>query len=169
MQRCTKPVIGAIHGHCVGGGLGFATGCDIRLCTRDAIFSLRESAVGITADSGVLQRLPYIMGQGIARELAFTAQFFGAQRAREIHLVNDIFEDYEALLAGAEKMAIAIAENSPLAVQACKDILNYGIGKTVEDGLTYVAAMSASVHPSNDMFESIKAFSEKRKPSFTNQ
>lgn len=109
------------------------------------------------------------MGQGIARELAFTAQFFGAQRAREIHLVNDIFEDYEALLAGAEKMAIAIAENSPLAVQACKDILNYGIGKTVEDGLTYVAAMSASVHPSNDMFEAIKAFSEKRKPSFTNQ
>jgi enoyl-CoA hydratase len=169
MQRCTKPVIAAIHGHCVGGGLDFAVGCDIRLCAEDANFSLREAAVGIVADAGVLQRIPHIVGQGIARELAFTAKFFGAERAKEIHLVNEIYNDYDALLEGAEKMALEICENSPLAVQASKDVLNYGIGKSIEDGLNYVASMSANIHPSNDVFEAMNAFAEKRKPKFTGQ
>jgi len=169
MQRCTKPVIAAIHGYCIGGGLDFAVGCDIRLCSEDAIFSLREAAVGIVADAGVLQRIPHIVGQGIARELAFSAKYFGAERAKEIHLVNEIYKDYEALIAGAEKMALEICENSPLAVQATKDVLNYGIGKSIEDGLTYVASMSANIHPSNDVFEAFNAFQEKRKPRFTGQ
>ncbi|MBT4364366.1 MAG: enoyl-CoA hydratase [Desulfobacteraceae bacterium] len=167
MQRCTKPVIGAIHGHCVGAGLDFAVGCDIRLCSEDAIFSLRESAVGIVADAGVLQRIPLIVGQGIARELAFTAKNFGAERAKEILLVNEVYKDHESLLKGAEQMAMEIADNSPLAVQASKDVLNYGIGKSIEDSLNYVASMSANIHPSNDLFEAVKAFPEKRKPKFT--
>jgi len=167
MERCRKPVIAAVHGYCVGAGLDMITACDIRLCTEDAIFSLREAAVGFVADVGVLQRLPLIVGQGIARELAYTAKNFSAARAREILLVNEVLPDYKALLEAAENMATEIAENSPLAVQASKDVLNYGIGKSVEDGLKYVASMSTNIIPSKDLMEAFTAFAEKRKPKFT--
>ena len=166
VERCSKPVIAAVNGYCIGAGLDFITACDIRLCSSDAIFSLRESAVGFVADVGVLQRIPHIVGQGIARELAYTARNFDAKRAREILLVNEVFENREALLKGAEEMALAIAQNSPLAVQSSKDVLNYGIGKSVDDGLRYVASMSANIIPSNDLLEAFTAFSQKRKPNF---
>ncbi|MDD2604689.1 MAG: crotonase/enoyl-CoA hydratase family protein [Desulfobacterales bacterium] len=167
IERCRKPVICAVHGYCVGAGLDMATACDIRLCSADAVFSLREAAVGFVADVGVLQRLPLIVGQGMARELAFTAANFDARRAREILLVNAVFDDVASLLAGARDLALRIAGNSPLAVQATKDVLNYGVGKSVDDGLRYVAAMSANIIPSEDLFEAMTAFAEKRKPNFS--
>ncbi len=166
IEACRKPVIAAIHGHCIGAGLDMATACDIRLCSADAVFSLREAAVGFVADVGVLQRIPRIVGQGIARELAFTAKFFDAQRAREILLVNAVFDAPDALFAGAKEMAAEIAGNSSLAVQASKDVLNYSIGKSTEEGLQYVAAVSAGIIPSDDLMEAMTAFSEKRKPVF---
>jgi enoyl-CoA hydratase len=167
IEKCRKPVIAAIHGYCIGAGLDMATACDIRLCTSDAIFSLREAAVGFVADVGVLQRIPHIVGQGIARELAYTAKNIDAKRAKEILLVNEIYENHEALMAGAEKMAMDIVANSPLAVQASKDVLNYCIGKTVDEGLKYVASISANIIPSNDLYEAMTAMMEKRKPNFT--
>jgi len=166
IERCRKPVICAIHGYCVGAGLDMATACDIRLCSAEAVFSLREAAVGFVADVGVLQRLPLIVGQGIARELAFTAANFDAVRARQMLLVNAVFDDAEGLLAGARDLALQIAGNSPLAVQASKEVLNYGIGKSVADGLRYVASMSANIIPSDDLTEAMTAFIEKRKPRF---
>lgn len=167
IEKCRKPVIAAIHGYCIGAGLDMATACDIRLCTSDALFSLREAAVGFVADVGVLQRLPLIVGQGIARELAYTAKNIDAKRAKEILLVNEVYENQEALLAGAEKMAMEIVANSPLAVQASKDVLNYCVGKTIDDGLKYVASISANIIPSNDLYEAMTAMMEKRKPNFT--
>jgi len=119
------------------------------------------------ADVGVLQRLPFIVGQGITRELAFTAKNITADRAKEVMLLNEIFEDQEALMLGAEKMAMQIADCSPLAVRASKDVLNYGIGKSVDDGLKYVASISTNIIPSDDLFEAVTAFTEKRKPKFT--
>jgi enoyl-CoA hydratase len=113
IERCRKPVIAAIHGYCIGAGLDMAAACDIRLCSRDAVFSLREAAVGFVADVGVLQRLPRIVGQGMARELAFTAAFVDAERAHRILLVNAVLEDREALRAAADRMAAEIAANSP--------------------------------------------------------
>ena len=166
IEWCRKPVIAAIHNHCIGAGLDMATACDIRLCTRDAQFSLKEAAVGFVADVGVLQRIPQIVGQGVARELAYTARLIDAQRAKDILLINEIYEDEEALMAGAEQMAMEIAENSPLAVQASKEVLKYGVGKSVEDGLKYVAAVSSNIIPSNDLMEAVQAFSEKRRPDF---
>ena len=163
IEKCRKPVIAAIHGYCIGAGLDMITACDIRLSSKDAVFSLREAAVGFVADVGVLQRLPHIVGQGISRELAYTAKNFSAERAKEILLVNEVFNDEEALMKGAEKMAMEIAENSPLAVQASKDVLNYGVGKSVDDGLKYVAAISSNIIPSDDLFEAVTAFTEKRK------
>jgi enoyl-CoA hydratase len=167
IDRSAKPVIAAIHGKCIGAGLDMITCCDIRLCSADAEFSLREAAVGFVADVGVLQRLPNIVGQGITRELAYTAKTIGSARARDIQLVNDVFSDHDSLMAGAEKMALEIAANSPLAVQAAKDVLNYGVGKSVDDGLKYVASISANIIPSNDLIEALTAFSQKRKPEFT--
>ena len=122
---------------------------------------------GGVADVGVLQRLPLIVGQGITRELAFTAKNITAERAEQILLVNQVVEDYETLLAEAEKMARQIADNSPLAVQASKDVLNFGVGKSIDDGLKYVASISANIIPSNDLMEAVTAFMEKRKPKFT--
>lgn len=167
IELCGKPVIAAVNGFCIGAGLDMITACDIRLCSQDATFSLREAAVGFVADVGVLQRLPHIVGQGITRELAYTAKDIDAKRAKDILLVNEIYPDRASLLKAAEEMATQIAENSPLAVQATKDVLNYGVGKSVEDGLKYVASMSANIVPSNDLFEAITAFSEKRKPKFS--
>jgi enoyl-CoA hydratase len=142
------------------------TACDVRLCTRDALFSLKEAAVGFVADVGVLQRIPLIVGQGIARELAYTAKTIDARRAREILLVNAVFDDQAALLAGAEAMAREITANAPLAVEATKDALNHGIGKSVEEGLRYVASLSTNIVPSHDLMEAFTAFMEKRPPKF---
>ena len=169
IEKCRKPVIAAVQGHCIGGGLDLIAACDIRICSSEAVFSLREAAVGFVADLGVLQRVPHIIGQGHAKELAFTAKNIDAKRAKEIGLINDIYEDYDQLLSGAEKMALDIAENSPLAVQASKEVLNFNIGKTVEQGLQYVASMSTNIIPSKDLFEAVTAFSEKRKPKFTGE
>ena len=167
MEKIRKPVIAAVHGHCIGAGLDMITACDIRLCTKDATFCLKEAAVGFVADVGVLQRLPLIVGQGITRELAFTAKNITAERAEQILLVNQVVEDYDTLLAEAENMAQQIADNSPLAVQASKDVLNFGVGKSIDDGLKYVASISANIIPSNDLMEAVTAFMEKRKPKFT--
>ncbi|MGM0452299.1 MAG: crotonase/enoyl-CoA hydratase family protein [Thermodesulfobacteriota bacterium] len=167
IEWCRKPVIAAIHGYCIGAGLDMATACDFRLCSADAVFSLKEAAVGFVADVGVLQRIPLIVGQGYARELAYTARQFDAERARQMLLVNDVFDTYDRLMAEAETLARQIAENSPLAVQASKDVLNYGVGKSVDEGLKYVASISANIIPSNDLMEAMTAFAEKRKPVFT--
>lgn len=167
IEKCRKPVIAAIHGYCIGAGLDMISACDIRLCSTDAVFSLREAAVGFVADVGSLQRLPNIIGQGITRELAYTAKNIDAVRAKDIKLVNEIFQDHESLMYGAEAMGLEISHNSPLAVQASKDVLNYGIGRNTDDALKYVASISANIIPSEDLYESMKAFMEKRKPEFT--
>jgi len=167
IEKCSKPVICAIHGFCIGAGLDMASACDIRLASQDARISLRETAVAFVCDVGSLQRVPHIIGQGLTRELAYTAKFIDAERARQIHLVNAVFDDKDALLAGAREMALEIAGNAPLAVQSSKDVLNYCRGKSIADGLEYVAARSAMILPSDDLAETMKAFLEKRPPKFT--
>jgi enoyl-CoA hydratase len=167
IERCRKPVIAAVHGKCIGAGLDLITACDIRYCTEDAEFSLREAAVAIVADMGVLQRISGIAGQGIARELAFTARNIPAQKAREMHLVNEVFSGKDALLSGAERCAMDIAANSPLAVKATKLVLNQLVASQVNESLVFNAAMSAAIIPSNDMLEAFTAFAQKRKPSFS--
>jgi len=167
IEKCSKPVICAIHGFCIGAGLDMASACDIRLASKDTRISLREAAVAFVCDVGSLQRVPHIIGQGLTRELAYTAKYIDAERAREIHLVNAVFDDKDALLAGARSMALEIASNAPLAVQSSKDVLNYCRGKSIADGLEYVAARSAMILPSDDLAETMKAFLEKRPPKFT--
>jgi len=109
VEKCSKPVICCFHGYCIGAALDLASACDIRLASEDAKISLREAAVSIIADVGVLQRLPHIVGQGVTRELAFTAKFIDAKRAKEVNLVNEVYPDREALLKGAQDLADEIA------------------------------------------------------------
>jgi enoyl-CoA hydratase len=167
VARCPKPVVAAVHGYCIGGGVDLATACDIRLAAADAVFSVRETKVAIVADLGSLQRLPRIVGAGHVAELAFTGKDVGAARAKEIGLVNDVFVDAAATLAAARELAAEIAANSPLAVQGTKTVLAANDGRTVAEGLDYVATWNAGMLGSHDLVEAMAAFTEKRAPRFT--
>jgi enoyl-CoA hydratase len=162
-----KPVIAAIHGHCIGGGVDLVCACDIRLASADAVFSVRETKVAIVADLGSLQRLPRIVGSGQAAELALTGKDIGADRAKAIGLVNDVLTDHAEVLAAASAMAQEIAALSPLAVQGTKAVLAANDGRTVAQGLEYVAAWNAGMLVSDDLIEAMAAFADKRKPRFS--
>jgi enoyl-CoA hydratase len=166
LARCRKPVLAAVHGWCIGGGIDLIAACDFRYCSRDAKFSLREAKVGIIADLGALQRLPRIIGEGHTRELAYTAGDFDAERALRMGLVNEVFESPEALLAGARATARKIADNPPLVVQGAKQVMEYCADKSIEDGLRYVAVWNAAFLQSNDLTEAFAAFMERRPPRF---
>jgi enoyl-CoA hydratase len=166
VAACPVPVICAIHGSCIGGGLDLAAACDIRLSTADAKISLREVKVAIVADLGSLQRLPAIIGQGATRELAFTGKTIDSARALRIGLVNEVFATAEELAAGAAAMAKEIAQNPPLTVRGIKDVLRAGEGKTVAEGLAYVAGHNAAFLASEDLGEALAAFMEKREPRY---
>lgn len=164
---CPKPVIAAVHGYCIGGGMDLVTACDIRLASADAIFSVRETRIAIVADLGTLQRLPKIVGAGHAAELALTGKDIDAGRAQEIGLVNHVLADPDALSDAAREMAREIAALSPLAVQGTKAVLAANEGRTVEQGLEYVATWNAAMLGSEDLMEAVRAFVEKRTPRFT--
>jgi enoyl-CoA hydratase len=164
---CPKPVIAAVHGYCIGGGVDLIAACDIRLASADAVFSVREAKMAIVADLGSLQRLPAILSAGHLAELAFTAKDISAQRAKEIGLVNDVAADAEGVLKAAYELAAEIAANSPLAVQGTKAVLAANEGKTVAQGLDYVATWNAGMLASDDLTEAVVSFMEKRPPKFT--
>ena len=164
---CPKPVVAAIHGWCIGGGIDLITACDVRIASADARFSVRETRIAIVADVGTLQRLPGIVGRGIAAELCLTGDDFDAERARAIGLVNSVHPDATAAQRAAVDIAGRMAANSPLAVQGTKRVLKYCEGKSVEDGLAYVATWNAAFLQSDDLAEAMAAFFEKRPPRFT--
>jgi enoyl-CoA hydratase len=163
---CPKPVIAAIHGYCIGGGVDLISACDIRLAGGAAQFSIRETKIAIVADVGTLQRLPSIIGKGHVAELALTGKDIDAERARQIGLVNDVFPDADGVLKGAREMAAEIAANSPIAVQGTKHVLKACEDRSVEEGLDYVAVWNAGLMQSNDLIEAMTAFMEKRPPVF---
>lgn len=167
IASCRKPVIAAIHGWCIGGGVDLITACDIRLCSRDAKFSVREVKVAMVADLGSLQRLPAIVGEGHARELAMTGRDCTADHALRIGLVNEVLETPEALLTHARALARSIADNPPLVVQGIKRVMEEAIVERVDRGLRHVAAWNAAFLPSQDLGEAMSAFMERRPPRFT--
>jgi len=166
IARCRKPVVAAIHGVCIGGGVDVITACDVRVASRDARFSVREVRVAMVADLGTLQRLPRIVGEGPARELALTGRDIDAARALRIGLVNDVFETHEETWNAARAIAREIADNPPLVVQGVKQVMNERSRSEDETGLRYVAAWNSAFLPSQDLGEALSAFMEKRKPAF---
>jgi enoyl-CoA hydratase len=166
---CPKPVIAAVHGACIGGGIDLISACDIRLCSVDATFSVRETRMAMVADVGTLQRLPKVIDAGHVAELVYTGKDIDAERARTIGLVNHVYHDQEAAVRAARDMAAEIAANSPLAVQGSKAVLQRGDSLTVAQGLDVVALWNAAFIQSDDLSEAVTAFFEKRPPEFKGQ
>jgi len=166
LEKLSTPSIAVIHGHCLGAGLELALCCDIRLCSSDAIFALPEAKLAIITDVGGLQRLPKVVGRGHAREIAFRGHRFDAQRARSINLVNDVYPDKTTLDDKAMEMAREIASNPPLAVQGAKDVFLYNDEVPMDQALDFNAARSSMIMPSEDIFEAMTAYLQKREGKF---
>lgn len=166
IETCSKPVILAAHSYCIGGGLDLACACDIRLATKTAVFSVRETKLALVADLGTLQRLPKIVGEPWARELSLTGRDFSGEDAYRIGFVTHICEDESSLFQKAGELAREIADNSPLAVQGVKDTLRFTSDHGAAAGLKYVAQKNAAQLICDDGIEAIAAAIEKRKPVF---
>lgn len=166
VAECPKPVIAAVHGLCIGGGLDLAAACDIRMCAADAQFSLHETKVAMVADLGALQRLTRLVGPGLAREMAYTGDPIAAPRALAFGLVNEIHPDKTALLAAARALAARIAANAPAAVQGVKEVLGFAERYGERAGLEQVALWNSAFFFSRDLEESFRAFAEKRDPAY---
>lgn len=166
VERCRKPVLAAIHGACLGGGLDLAACCDIRYVSGDARFAVREIDLGMVADVGSLQRLPRLMPDGLARELAYTGRTLAAAEAVACGFANAVYADAAALHAGVREIARGIAGKSPLAVRGSKEILNYSRDHSIADGLDYVATWNAAMLLSADLREALAASREERPPQF---
>jgi enoyl-CoA hydratase len=166
VARCRKPVIAAVQGWCIGGGVDLITACDVRLAASNAKFSVREVKLAIVADVGTLARLPAIVGQGAARELAFTGDDIDATRALRLGLVSEVFESPAALMTAARAMAARIAKNPPLTVQGIKQVMNFSSEREAQLSLDAVALWNSAFFPSEDLQEAMAAFIEKREPTF---
>ncbi|MFT3857850.1 MAG: crotonase/enoyl-CoA hydratase family protein [Aquabacterium sp.] len=167
IERCRKPVLAAIHGGCVGGGVDLISCTDMRYCSADAYFTIKEIDIGMVADVGTLQRLPKLLGnQGIVRELAFTGRKVLAEEAQRIGLVNQVYETREALQAGVREMAALIASKSPLSIRGTKEMLNYTRDHSVADGLNYIATWNAAMLMSSDLAAAMMAGMAKQTPTF---
>uniref|UniRef100_A0A8C9ZEU9 Delta(3,5)-Delta(2,4)-dienoyl-CoA isomerase, mitochondrial n=1 Tax=Sander lucioperca TaxID=283035 RepID=A0A8C9ZEU9_SANLU len=165
IEKCPKPVVVAVHGACVGGGVDLITACDIRLCTQDAWFQVKEVDIGLAADVGTLQRLPKVIGsRSLVNELALTARKMYADEAKSSGLVSRVFADKEAMMAGALEMAGEIAGRSPVAVQGTKINLVYSRDHSVAEGLNYMATWNMSMLQTQDVMKSAQAAMEKKSP-----
>ncbi|HEY1694532.1 MAG TPA: crotonase/enoyl-CoA hydratase family protein [Polyangiaceae bacterium] len=166
VAACRKPVVAAIAGWCIGGGVDLATACDVRLCAADARFSVREVKLAMVADVGTLARLPAIVGQGHARMLAMTGDDVDAARALRIGLVEDVYESHEALFEAAGALAGRLAANPPLVVQGVKHVLGAASERAAAESLRTVALWNAAFLASHDLREAMTAFLEKRPARF---
>ena len=165
LERLPQPVIAAIGGFALGGGTELALACDIRICANDAVFAQPEVSLGIPPGWGGTQRLPRIVGKGIASELIFTGRRIKADEALRIGLVNSVHEPAK-LLDFATELARSIAANSPAAVRASKRLIARSFDGYPASGLAEEAHAFANAFESPDQREGMGAFVEKRKPTF---
>ena len=160
------PVICAIQGGCIGGALDLATACDIRVCSADAFFTVQEIHIGMMADLGVLQRLAKIVPPGIAREMAYTGDRIGAERALSVGLVNVVLADAEATLAHAMALAKNIAAKSPLAIAGSKLALNHARDHGTAASLAQMTLLQSAIFDTDEMSLAISAWKAKQTATF---
>ncbi|HKM60974.1 MAG TPA: enoyl-CoA hydratase-related protein [Acidisphaera sp.] len=166
LEAARFPTIAVVHGACLGAGLEIAAACDLRFVTADAQLRIEEINIGLMADLGALQRVPRLMPQAIARELAYTGATLTGARAAEIGFANAALPDVGAAMARAQEAAQAIAMRSPLAVRASKDALNYARDHAIADALDRAMVMNGAVMDPGEMAESMAARSERRSPHY---
>jgi len=165
-ERVRMPVLAAIQGGCIGGAVDMVTAADMRYASADAFFVIQEINIGMTADVGTLQRLPKIIPDGVARELAYTGRRMSAQRALAVGLINEIFPTHEELVDGVLEIAREIASKSPLAIWGTKEMLLYSRDHSVADGLNHIATWQTGMFQPSDMLEAFGAKAEGREPRF---
>lgn len=166
LEKLRVPVLAAVQGGCLGGGLDMIVACDMRYCSEDAFFCIAEIDQGLTADVGSLQRLPHLIPQGLVRELAYTGRRLSAQEALHYGFVNAVYPTHESLLAAVNEVARTIASKSPMAVLGSKEMLNYARDHSVADSLNHVATWNAGLIFSNDLTEAVQARLSKRQPVY---
>jgi enoyl-CoA hydratase len=166
LDNARMPVLVAIQGGCIGGGVDFVSACDIRYATEDAFFQIQEINIGMTADVGTFPRLCKLIPEGWVRELAYAGRRLPAQRAKEIGLVNETFPSQEAMLAHVMEIAAEIASKAPVAVAGSKRMINYARDHTIADGLDYIATWQAGMFAPTHMMEAFAAKAQRRAPNF---
>ncbi len=162
LERARMPVLCAIQGACVGGGIDMVSATDMRYATSDAFFSIAEINIGMTADVGTLQRMPKLVAEGIVRELAYTGRKWTAAEAHAAGFVNAVFDDHASLLDGVHGIAAEIASKSPMAVWGTKQTMHYTRDHSVADGLEFIANWNAAMFDTDDMAEAAAAAMEGR-------
>jgi len=166
-ERTRVPVIICGHNHCIGAAIDMMSACDIRLCSKDAKFSIKEVDIGMAADVGTLQWFPKIVGsQSKVRELVYTGRVFAADEAKEIGFVSNIYETREEMMAEALKLATSIAEKSPVAVATAKETMIFSRDHSVEDGLKNIKWLNMSQLQGEDLMQAIQAKATKEKAVF---
>ncbi|MDB4103511.1 crotonase/enoyl-CoA hydratase family protein [Acidimicrobiales bacterium] len=166
LERARMPVLSAIQGACVGGGIDMVSATDMRYTTENAWFSIHEINIGMTADVGTLQRMPKLVPEGIVRELAYTGRRWSAEEAKAAGFVNEVYPDHETLLDAVMNVAGEIASKSPMAVWGTKQTMHYTRDHSVSDGLEFIANWNAAMFDTDDMAEAFTASIEKRGAEF---
>jgi enoyl-CoA hydratase/carnithine racemase len=164
-DEITKPVVAAIQGHCIAGGLELAMACDIRICTAESRFGLAEVRWGVLPGGGGTQRLPRLVPVGCALEMILTGETIDAQRAERIGLVNRVVAA-DTLLDTAFAMTERIAANGPLAVKAAKQAVRHGLDRSLKEGLAFEGALQKHLLQTDDAEEGLRAFAEGRRPVY---
>ncbi|OJD20935.1 hypothetical protein ACJ73_07727 [Blastomyces percursus] len=167
IERCEKPVITILHGISYGLAVDLACAADVRLCSADSKICVKEVDIGLAADIGTLSRLGKIVGSfGWVKEVCMTARIFGADEARRVGLVNEVFESKEAAVQAGLNMARVMASKSPVAVQGTKELLNWSRDHSVQDGLRYTGVWNSAAIQTNDIQRALLSGLEKRVPTF---
>ena len=166
MDRCPQPIIGAIRGYALGGGLELALACDIRIAGEDAQLGLTEVNLAIIPGGGGTQRLPRLVGRGRALEMILTGARIDAREAWRIGLVERVVPAAD-VLASARELARTLAEKAPVALRYAKEAVVKGLELPLADGLRLENDLATLLRTTEDRVEGAKAFLEKRKPRFT--
>ena len=166
LQKARIPVICAIQGGCIGGGVDLICSADIRLATNDAFFSIRETKIGMVADVGTFPRIVKLLPEGIVKELAFTGRNFSAQEAKEYGFVNNLYESHDSLIEGALEIANEIVSNSPAAVYGCKRVIDFSRDHTIDEGLEWINMWNASMLSQSELMEGFQSYKSKKEGNF---
>ena len=166
LEACRLPVLAAIQGGCIGGGVDLVTACDMRYATRDAFVTIYETKIGMTADVGTFPRIVKLIPEGLVREMAYTGRRVSAEEARDMGLVNRVYDTQEDMLAGVMEIAREIAANAPLAVHGCKRAITYARDHSTQEGLEWIGMWNASMLQNDEIMEAMTARQESRPAEF---